>query len=485
MGALDKIREERREKKERFEKEGINPYPVESGRTHSLKEAIEGFEDLSEVGETVVLCGRIRLLREHGRITFLEIEDGTGRIQAMLKEDNLGEERYDFFLENFDLGDFVEIGGRLMTTRTGERTIEAERYKILSKSLRPLPEKWHRLKDVELRHRKRYLDLLVNPEVFHAFQVRSKITASLRRQLRKAGFAEIETPILQSQAGGAIARPFKTHLNALDEDFYLRIAPELYLKMLLVGGYEKVFELGKVFRNEGFSPKHNPEYTLLEIYEAYADYEDMMKLAQDLLSGVARESIGKEKFEFHGREISFERPWKRKTMRELILEKTSLDIDEGSREDIISLLPGEEFESLGRGKLIDKLFEKEVESHLIQPTFVCDLPIELSPLAKSCPEKPGHVERFELYIAGYEVANAYSELNDPVEQKERFLIQARAREEYGEKETHPFDRNFIEALEYGMPPAGGIGIGVDRLVLLLGDLKNIRETILFPIMKPK
>lgn len=474
------VREIRLEKLRKLQDLGIDPYPSK------YREQIVPIAQAREaLNKEIAVAGRIKAWRKHGASIFADVADQSGRIQLWFQSNNLGDE-FDK-LELLDLGDFIGAKGQVVKTKAGETTVDVKSFTLLAKSLRPLPSSWHGLKDLEYRHRKRYLDLLMNQEVFSGFIVRSKIVSAVRNCLDSQGFMEVEVPVLQPIAGGATAKPFITRLEALDQEFYLRIAPELYLKRLLVGGYEKIYELGKSFRNEGFSAKHNPEYTLLEIYQAYTDYYDIMELVEGLLVDVAKQVLGKPEFTFKGKEISLKRPWRKLSMHDAILEKTGIDIGKATADEIKAYLQEHKVELERRddmGHLIDKLFSSQVEENLIQPTFIIDLPIEVSPLAKKVPGSDKYVQRFELYIGGIEIANAYSELNDPIDQKERFIEQARKKEE-GVKETHPIDEDFVEALEYGMPPAGGVGIGIDRLTLLFTDLPSLREVILFPLLKPE
>ncbi len=425
-------------KLENLRKARIDPYPAESFRSHKISEALEKFEEFLNSQEELTLAGRLMSLREHGGSTFADLKDESGKIQLFFKKDLLGEKEYSFFLENFDIGDFIETKGVLIKTKVGEQTLEVKSFRILSKTLLPLPEKWHGLQDIEERFRKRYLDLLLNEEVRNKFQQRFEIIQKVRQYFLNSGCLEVETPILQTIPGGALAKPFKTHLNILDLDLYLRVAPELFLKRLLVGGFEKVFEIGRNFRNEGIDREHNPEFTMLEAYFAYKDYNWLMDFTEDLfiyLNG------------------NFKKPFKRIEFHQLVKGKTGLEADE--------------------------LFKKEIRPGIIDPTFVINHPIELSPLAKRIGDK--NVARFQLIAGGFELCNAFSELNDPLDQKERLEEQSKLKGE----EVHPYDKEFLEALEYGMPPAAGIGIGIDRLVMFLTGAANLKEVILFPTMKPK
>ncbi len=474
-------------KLERLRELGIDPYPARVRRTHAIKEAREAFEQNEDFGrEKVSLAGRLIAIRNMGGLTFTHIADGTGKIQLMFRRDLLGEEKYNFFLDFFDIGDFIEAHGNIFRTRTGEITLLVEDYRLLAKALHPLPEKWHGLQDVELRYRRRYLDLLANEEVREIFIIRSRIIKAMRQFLDSHGFVEVETPILQPIYGGAAARPFETWYHALESTFYLRISDELYLKRLIVGGFDKVYEIGKDFRNEGVDARHNPEFTMMECYQAYADYNDMMRLTEEMIAYIAREVLGTTTITYAGNRIELSPPWPRATMRELLVKYTGIDFEECR--DLESLREAIRTKGLKVdpkptwGKQIDELFKEYVEPHLTGPIFVMDYPVEISPLAKRKPDAPHLVERFEGFIGGMEIANAFSELNDPLDQKERFLEQARAREK-GDEETHPLDEDFILALMHGMPPTGGLGIGIDRLTMILTDKQSIREVILFPHLR--
>ena len=483
MSEGDDLRQQRVAKLERLRQMGIEPFPRKYERNMMAAEAIERFEQLG--GVELRLAGRITGMRVMGKASFAHILDGSGRIQIYLRSDVLGENRYQLF-KSFDIGDFIGVTGTLFRTRTGEITVQVADFKLLAKSLRPLPEKWHGLTDVEKRYRQRYLDLISNDEVREIFQVRSGVIASMRRFLHERGFIEVETPVLQPVYGGAAARPFETYHNALDRSLYLRIATELYLKRLIVGGFEKVFEIGKNFRNEGISIKHNPEFTLMESYEAYADYYDVMDMVEQMIQSIALDVLGTDQILYQGNQISLKPPWTRITLRDAILEHSGIDIakfptQEGLYARMVELgiraVPG-----MPRGKLVDELLSTFVEPRLIQPTFVLDYPAELSPLAKRKADDPTLVERFEGFIGGLELANAFSELNDPIDQRERFVRQLEDRAA-GDEEAHLLDEDFVLALEHGMPPTGGLGIGVDRLVMIFTDQYSIREVILFPQLR--
>ncbi|MGO0122971.1 lysine--tRNA ligase [Desulfothermobacter acidiphilus] len=474
----------RYEKLEELRAAGIDPYGGRYRRTHLAEEVRERFAELE--GQRVSLAGRLMAKRAHGKVTFADLQDFSGRIQLMVRQSTVGEDRYELF-RKLDLGDIVGVQGNVLRTRTGEVTIEVVHLELLAKSLRPLPEKWHGLRDVDLRYRQRYLDLIVNPEVKRIFVFRSQIIRAIRRFLDERGFLEVETPMMQPVAGGAAARPFVTFHNALEMQLYLRIAPELYLKRLLVGGFEKVYEINRNFRNEGISTKHNPEFTMLELYQAYADYQDMMELTEELITWVAKEVLGTWRIKYGEADIDLTPPWRRISLLEAVRQKTGIDF--ASLEAGEARKAAEKLGVDGEGKnlwgeIVNEVFEQLVEPELINPTFVLDYPVDISPLAKRKKEDPRLTYRFELFIGGREVANAFSELNDPLDQRERFLKQLEKRRA-GDEEAHMFDEDFLMALEYGMPPAGGLGIGIDRLVMLLTNSPSIREVILFPLHRPR
>ncbi|MGI6621046.1 MAG: lysine--tRNA ligase [Bacillota bacterium] len=439
-------------------------------------------------GDEVSIAGRIMAFRGHGRATFADLRDRTGRVQIYARKNVLGDENYRRFTEFLDIGDIIGITGKVFRTQKGEPTVEVENWVILCKALRPLPEKWHGLTDVDLRYRQRYLDLIVNPDVADVFIKRSRIVSFVRRYLDERGYLEVETPVLQTVAGGANARPFVTHHNALGIDVYLRIATELYLKRLLVGGLERVYEIGKDFRNEGISTRHNPEFTMLEVYQAYGDYESMMELAEDLIYKCAMEVIGAPRISYDGHEIDLTPPWQRLTVWDAMERWAGVKYgeltDDGDAKKVADKLGLAMDRPPTKANVINKLLDERVEPNLIQPTFLLDYPVEISPLAKRIPDRPDLTYRFELFVAGKEIGNAFSELNDPIDQRERFLQQVQAKA-MGDDEAHVFDEDFIVALEYGMPPAGGLGIGIDRLVMLLSGAASIRDVILFPMMRPK
>ena len=482
----DEIVALRREKLERLRSGGRDPYPARAHRTHTALDAAELLERSPDGRDLVAVAGRVTALRRMGKATFVDLRDGSGRIQAYFKQESLGVQPYELLLHTVDLGDFLSVSGTLFHTKTGEPTIEAQDFSVLAKALRAPPEKWHGLHDVEIRYRHRYLDLMANPEVRDTFVTRSKIIQQLRRFMDERGYLEVETPILQSSAGGAAARPFVTHHHALGRQLYLRIALELHLKRLVVGGFDRVYEIGRIFRNEGVSTKYNPEFTMLESYEAYADYNALMEMVEEMVSRVAGEVLGTTRVMNGETEIEFAPPWPRIPLRDAIRDRCAVDFDahpdvDGLRKAAAATgLPVEE--SWGRAKLIDELLTAHVEPHLMQPTFLIDYPVELSPLAKRKPDSPHLVERFEFFIAGREVGNAYSELNDPVDQRTRLLEQTRLRAA-GDEEVELADEDFLIALEHGMPPTAGLGIGIDRLVMALTGNSSIREVILFPAMR--
>jgi lysyl-tRNA synthetase class 2 len=483
---LERITEQRLDSLSRIRSRGIDPYPHSYHPSHTVLEAIALFEQQGESSQDISLAGRIMSKRSIGKMSFLDIRDSSGKIQLSLRYDLLGQERYEF-LQDIDIGDIIGANGKLFRTKSGELTLEVSDFAMLCKSLRPLPEKWHGLADVEKRYRQRYLDLISNEESRGIFTLRSKIITSIRSFLDKQGFMEVETPVLQPHAGGALARPFVTHHHALDEDLYLRIALELHLKRLVVGGFDKVYEMGRAFRNEGISIKHNPEFTLLECYQAYSDYNDVMILVEEMLRHIAQAVLGDTKLGHNGKTIDLSLPWQRLQLREAIKNYCGIDFEDyqdaaslGSRmaEMGMEIDPGK-----GRGRLVDELLSTFIEPNLIQPTFLLDYPVEMSPLAKRKRGNDRLVERFEGFIGGREIANAFTELNDPVEQRERF--QKQLREQAADEEVEIADEDFLQALEYGMPPTGGLGMGIDRLVMLFANQQSIREVILFPQLKTK
>ena len=482
----------RRKKAEELRREGIPLYPNTFRVSHPMGELLSRFEgvrgeNLKALEEHFSVAGRLMRLSDFGKTAFFHLQDCSGRIQGYLRRDRVDERSLKIFLR-LDIGDIVGARGRLFRTKTGELTLLVEELELLAKSLRPLPEKWHGLADQEIRYRQRYLDLIVNPRSREVFIIRSRTIACFREFLTARGFLEVETPMMQPVPGGATARPFKTHHNTLDMELYMRVAPELYLKRLLVGGFERVFEINRNFRNEGLSTQHNPEFTMLEFYQAYATYRDLMNMTETMISSLAQEIAGKMILQVQGRQIDFRPPWKRISIKEGLLtygELKGAELKDPERVFGYGRRLGMELkgdEPLGR-VLVD-LFEKVVEPNLIQPTFVTEYPIEVSPLARRNDQNPDVTERFELYIYGREMANAFSELNDPLDQRQRFMEQAKAKA--GEEGVEGFiDEDFLRALEYGMPPAAGEGIGVDRLVMLFTDSPSIRDVILFPQMRPE
>jgi lysyl-tRNA synthetase class 2 len=453
---------DRREKLERLRAAGIDPYSRGFRPTHTTVEARDLLGEGDRTTEEVALAGRMMVKRLHGGSAFADLQDGAGRIQLFAGRDILGPAAFELFAD-LDPGDVIGVKGPMFRTRRGEPTVEVHSLQLLTKALRPLPEKWHGLKDIEIRYRQRYVDLIANPEVREVFRARTRIITGLRTLLDERRFVEVETPVLQEVPGGGHARPFLTHHNSLDRDLYLRIALELHLKRLLVGGFERVYEVGRVFRNEGLSPRHNPEFTMLECYEAYADYDDVMKLVEDLMVASAKSAGRPLVTTYQGEEVDLTPPYRRARMADLVLEHTGKQ---------------------AAGNELNDLFEEHVEAKLRQPTFVIDYPIEISPLARPRADDPRFVERFELIILGREYANAFTELTDPVDQRARFEGQA-AKRAAGDVEAHPMDEDFLRAVEYGLPPCGGLGVGIDRLVMLLTDQPSIRDVILFPVMKPE
>jgi lysyl-tRNA synthetase class 2 len=493
MSRLERIVEQRLEKLKKLQSQGINPYPNRYQRSHTNQEAVTLFKEHEKEPEFLAsmelkLAGRITSSRFMGKIAFMDIRDGSGKIQLFIGRDAVGDEKYQL-LHDFDVGDFIGVTGKLIRTKTGEITLQVTDTTLLSKSMHPLPEKWHGLVDIEKRYRQRYLDLLSNEETRPVFIRRGQIITALRAYLNNLGFLEVETPVLQPMAGGAVARPFITHHHALDQDLYLRIALELYLKRLIVGGFDKVYEVGRVFRNEGISIKHNPEFTMMECYQAYADYNDMMTLVEDMVYSIAKEVAGNTEVTFGSELIKFDKPWRRLTLREALIKFGNVDFEQypdvQSLQQKMKQMNMEVDPQKERGKLIDELLSTFVEPHLIQPTFLIDYPVEMSPLAKTKPGTNGKlVERFEAFIGGIEVANSFTELNNPVEQEERFHHQLEKRTPV-DSEEEVIDDDFLLALEYGMPPTGGLGVGIDRLVMLLTNQQSIRDVILFPQLKWK
>ena len=476
---------ERREKLERLREVGIEPFPhAFEGRTEisGIRAAHEGLAAGTDTEDRRRIAGRIAARRGHGRAAFIDLVDRSGRIQLHAREDLLGAESFER-LVGLDLGDIVGADGVVFATKAGELSLRLDRWTLLAKSLRPPPDKYHGLEDVELRYRHRELDLMANPEVRELFAKRAQAVAAIREWLDEHGFLEVETPVLQPLYGGALARPFKTHHNALDRDLYLRIATELYLKRCVVGGLERVYELGKDFRNEGISPKHNPEFTMVEWYEAYADYTNAAERLEQLVAHVAERVLGTTKVQRDGTEIDLAPPWRRVTLREAIEERTGINLAQRpSREELAAAMGSEPDPAEGWGKLVDGLLSKRVEPELAQPTFLLDYPVELSPFAKSHRSEDGLVERWEAFVGGIEIANAFTELNDPDEQRRRFE-QQRSELQRGDEDAQPFDEAFLEALEHGLPPTAGVGLGIDRLTMILSGARTLREVVLFPAMR--
>jgi len=482
---INELKKVRLEKLQELRDAGIDPFGSRFDRNASAQQIIDSFDTME--GQSVRLAGRIMSKRRHGKAGFADLQDLTGSIQLYFRKEDVGDEAYELF-KKLDLGDILGVEGEVFRTQKGEISVHVRHFEYLSKSLNPLPEKWHGLKDVELRYRQRYVDLIVNPEVRDVFIKRSRIIKEIRNYLDNLGFLEVETPMMHPIPGGATARPFITHHNTLDMDLYLRIAPELYLKRLLVGGLEKVYEINRSFRNEGISTRHNPEFTMLELYQAYADYEVMMELTENLIASTVQKITGSLQVEFDGQIIDFTTPWRRIPMLEANKEHSGVDFaliktDDEARKAAADL--GMKIEkNATRGEIINEVFETFVEDKLIQPTFIYGHPVEISPLAKRNREHPEFTDRFEVFIMQREIANAFSELNDPIDQKERFMKQVEKRAS-GDAEAHMMDEDYINALEYGMPPAGGLGIGIDRLVMLITGSTSIRDVILFPTLRPR
>ncbi|MEO0825230.1 MAG: lysine--tRNA ligase [Cyanobacteria bacterium J06639_16] len=495
--ASDDLRADRLKKVEQLRKLGLNPYGYRWESTHTAAQLQEKFADLPSgegVDFAVAIAGRILARRVFGKLAFFSIQDETGSIQLYLDKKTIqagmaeqDAEAFSHLKQLTDVGDFIGVQGTLKRTDKGELSVNVSQYTLLTKALLPLPDKWHGLTDVEKRYRQRYVDLIVNPEVRETFRRRALITAAFRRYLDQQGFIEIETPVLQGEAGGAEARPFITHHNTLEMDLYLRIATELHLKRLIVGGFEKVFELGRIFRNEGISTRHNPEFTTVEIYQAYADYTDMMALTEALITTAAQKVLGTLEIQYGEAVVNLTPPWRRITMNAAVQEKTGLDFSQFDQLEAAQTAAQQAgisgvTDCTSIGQILNQAFEQTVEDTLIQPTFILDYPVEISPLAKPHRDKPGIVERFELFIVGRETANSFSELTDPIDQRQRFEAQAE-KKAAGDLEAHSVDEDFITALEYGMPPTGGLGIGIDRLVMLLTNSPSIRDVIAFPLLR--
>ncbi|WP_307253939.1 lysine--tRNA ligase [Croceifilum oryzae] len=487
---MNELLQVRREKLQNLRDRGVDPFGQKFIRTHHATDVTSQFEpfskeELAQREEKVAIAGRLMAKRVQGKASFAHLQDQTGRVQIYVRLDVVGDEQYETF-QTADIGDYIGIHGIMMKTNRGELSVRAQEVSFLSKSLRPLPEKYHGLKDVEQRYRKRYLDLIMNPEVKDTFITRSQVISSMRNYLNNHGYLEVETPTLHSIAGGASARPFVTHHNTLDMTLYMRIALELPLKRLIVGGLEKVYEIGRAYRNEGISTRHNPEFTMLELYEAYADYHDIMDLTENMIAHIAQEVCGTTQVHYQGEEIDLSVGWTRKSMTDLIQEHVGVDFmaqmtDEEAR--VIAKEHGVHVEpTMSFGHVVNEFFEQKIEHLLIQPTFVTGHPVAISPLAKKNADDPRFTDRFELFIVAREHANAFTELNDPIDQRQRFEAQV-SEKAAGNDEAHPMDEDYLEAMEYGMPPTGGLGIGMDRLVMLLTDAPSIRDVLLFPHMR--
>ena len=492
---LDNIAQQRLQKLERLRAHGIDPYPNRYHRSHTTTQATALLLQLEQglTGrEEVSVAGRIMAKRKMGKSAFFDIRDGSGKIQLLFQDINNYDEKNLELFNDLDIGDIIGVQGNLLRTKSGESTVRVEKFKILTKSLQPLPEKWHGLTDVDKRYRQRYLDLIANPEAKEGFIIRSRVITAIRQFMNGLDFIEVETPILQPSAGGALARPFITHHHSLDQDFYLRIALELYLKRLIIGGLDRVYELGRTFRNEGVSTKHNPEFTMLESYEAYADYNDVMKMLETMVSEISQQIMGTTKIKFGDHVIDLKAPWQRLSLREAVEKHSGIDFIKFPTADGLRNRMKPRMQKMGLdvdrqknwARLVDELIATFVEPELIQPTFLIDYPLSMSPLAKTKPDESRIVERFEAFIGGIEIANAFTELNDPIEQEKRFKEQLKERQRDAD-EVWTIDDDFLLALEYGMPPTGGLGVGIDRLIMLLTDQQSIREVILFPQLRDK
>jgi len=484
---IDELRNERLRKLKNLQSAGIWPYPGETKRTHAIGAALSDWKNLEDAQKEIIVAGRLRSMRGHGGMLFGDIQDGTGKIQILLKKDGLGEKSYQFFADNFDVGDFVQIRGTALTTKRGEKTVLAVDYKMLAKALRPLPDKWHGLQDTEERYRKRYLDLIFNEDVRKKFVIRTEIVRAIRNFLDEHGFMEVETPILQTIYGGATAKPFKTYFNAYDMDVFLRIAPELFLKKLLVGGFEKVYEIARNFRNEGVDKQHNPDFTMLEFYWAWSDYRQLMKFTEEMMAYVLQKVLGTAKITYQGNEIDFAAPWPRVEYLDLLKKEAKIDYRASSREGLAvkaKELGVEIDKNAGKAEIADEIYKKYCRPKIIPPTFLIHYPKESKPLAKSVEPDGPIAANFQLLVNGFEIVNAFSEQNDPIEQAARLKEQEELFKQ-GFQEAQRTDTDFIEALEYGMPPCAGLGMGIDRLAALLTDSNALREIILFPLMKPK
>ncbi len=473
------------EKLEKLKTLGVNPYPYKFTRTHKISKIRNSIDEMMD-NDTVLISGRIMAKRGHGKTVFADIEDTTGKMQVYFRKDKLEEKQFEV-VGLIDIGDFLGVSGEIFKTGTGEITILVKNFEFLSKSLLPLPEKWHGLQDKEIRYRKRYLDLIMNKNAKEIIVTRAKIIGKMRELLNNREFIEVETPVLQPLYGGAFAQPFKTHYNVLDRDYFLRISDELYLKRLIIGGIERVYEICKDFRNEGIDRQHNPEFTMMEAYQAYADYTDMMELTEYIVTGICKSILDDSKIRFQENEIDLSIPWRRLNFYEGIESFTNEDLSSSTRDEIYSFAKEHGIdidENASKGKILDELFSELVQPRLIQPTFVVDYPLDISPLAKKHRLNPEFVERFEPFVGGMEIGNAFSELNDPFDQRQRFENQQKMKK-MGDNETQQLDEDFLEAMEYGMPPTGGLGLGIDRLVMLLTNSPSIREVIIFPQLKAK
>jgi lysyl-tRNA synthetase class 2 len=488
---IDRIAQQRREKLDRIRERGINPYPPRYHRSHTTQQAVALLKQNEEgltTQEEVSIAGRIMAIRRMGKSAFADICDDSGKIQLLFQDIHRFDEELRELFKDLDIGDIIGVEGNLLRTKSGEPTVRVADFTLLAKSLQPLPEKWHGLSDVDKRYRQRYLDLITNAEVKSVFQIRSRVITAIREFLNQRGFLEVETPVLQPSAGGALARPFITHHHALDQDFYLRIALELHLKRLIIGGFDKVYEIGRIFRNEGISTRHNPEFTMLESYEAYADYNDVMRMVEEMVSEVTQQVLGTSEVKFGDNIISFKPPWQRLSLLDAIKGYSGINLRQYGSVDSLRIRMQEMGLEVDTQKnwarLVDELISNFVEPNIMQPTFLFDYPVEISPLAKTKPDNERMVERFEAYAGGMEIVNAFTELNDPIDQRQRFLQQQKEQQAAGE-EAGEIDEDFLLALEHGMPPAGGLGLGIDRLVMLLTNQQSIREVILFPQLKEK
>ena len=488
MSSLDQIKNIRLEKRNSLKTRGVDPYPVFTNRTHTIQQTISDFDALSKKQSEITIVGRLMVFREHGSIAFGVLNDGSNTIQIAFKKDGMGDTAYKFIFDYIDIGDFISVTGVLFTTKTDEKTLQARQATLLTKSLNPLPEKWHGLKDVEERYRKRYLDFLMNQEVATMMKMRQRIVKYIREFYLQHDFDEVETPILQNLAGGASARPFTTHFNAFDMEMSLRIAPELYLKRLLVGGYEKVFEIGRNFRNEGVDHSHNPEFTMLESYQAYFDYKQGMKYTEQLIQYVVKNLFKTTKHTTKNNEIDFSNEWQRIEFNEMLMKYADVNYEdynfESLKQKAIDLGVTIEKNVYSKAEIADAIYKKHCRDQLVQPSFIIHHPREMLPLAKPLPNNPEYVGSFQLVIDGWELAKGYSEMNDPILQKQAFEKQEQLRQQ-GDPEAQTMDNDFVEALEYGMPPAFGLGIGIDRIAAFLTNANTLREIILFPTMKPK